>query len=375
MADADRAPQNPRMKIDVDVAARLGEFTLDARFASDAPITALFGRSGSGKTSVLNAIAGLIPPDRGRVVVGDAAFFDSSAGIQLPVRARRVGYVFQEGRLLPHLTVRQNLVYGRFFTPAAERYADFQRICELLDLEHLLARRPHHLSGGEKQRVAIGRALLASPRLLLMDEPLASLDSPRKGEILYYIERLRDETRIPIVYVSHALDEVVRLADNVVLLSAGRVLGTGPVADMAGRLDLRPYLGRFEGGAVIETRVAAHDLDWGLTRLDFPGGSLYATDVDALIGEHVRVRIRARDVSLALAPPEDVSILNVLPGRVASITAELGASADVRVDCGDVAIIARVTRKSIAALALQPGKPVFAMLKSVAIDRRSVGYA
>ena len=363
------------MKIEVDVEARLGKFVLESKFASDAPITALFGRSGSGKTSVLNAIAGLLRPDRGRIAVGGSAFFDSAAVIHVPVRQRRIGYVFQEGRLLPHLSVRRNLVYGRHFTPVAERYADFGHIVALLDLARLLERRPHHLSGGEKQRVAIGRALLACPRLLLMDEPLASLDAPRKGEILYYIERLRDETRVPIVYVSHALDEVVRLADNVVLMSDGRVLGTGPVAEMSGRVDLRPYLGRFEGGAVIETRVAAHDPDWGLTRLDFAGGSLYATDVDGLVGERVRVRIRARDVSLALTRPDDTSILNVLSGRVVSISDEQGPGADVRVDCDGTAIIARVTRKSVAALDLEPGKAVFAMLKSVAIDRRSVGYA
>ncbi|HEY9531525.1 MAG TPA: molybdenum ABC transporter ATP-binding protein, partial [Burkholderiales bacterium] len=248
------------MKLDVDVRLRQGAFTLDVQFASDAPVTALFGRSGSGKTTVLNAIAGLIEPEAGRIAVGDTIYFDGN-GARVPVQHRRVGYVFQEGRLLPHLSVRRNLLYGRFFTDEAERYADFDRIIALLDLGHLLPRRPQGLSGGEKQRVAIGRALLASPRILLMDEPLASLDTPRKAEILYYVERLRDEVRVPIVYVSHAIDEVVRLADTVVLLSEGRVAGAGPISAMAGRMELRPFLGRFEGGAVIETRVAAHDLE------------------------------------------------------------------------------------------------------------------
>ena len=351
------------MKLEVDVAARLGTFQLEARFASDALVTALFGRSGSGKSSVLNAIAGLIEPQRGRIALGETVFFDSSQGIFLPVQRRRIGYVFQEGRLLPHLSVRQNLLYGRFFTPRAERYADFERIVALLDLAHLLGRRPQRLSGGEKQRVAIGRALLASPRLLLMDEPLASLDTPRKAEILYYIERLRDELGLPIVYVSHSIDEVVRIADNVVVLAEGRVTESHPVA------------GSLEGGTVVDTRVAGHDLAWGLTRLEFGGGMLYASDVDALVGERVRVRIRARDVSLALTAPRDASFLNVLHGTVTAVAKEQGASVEIEVDVTGTALTARITRRSAAALGLKPGSPVVALIKSVAIDRDSVGYA
>jgi molybdate transport system ATP-binding protein len=363
------------MRLEADIAARVGEFTLEAKLESDAGITALFGRSGSGKTTVLNAIAGLIRPVRGRIRVDDAVFFDDARRIDLPARRRRVGYVFQEGRLLPHLTVRQNLLYGRFFTPRTERREDLQHVVSLLDLAPLLARRPHHLSGGEKQRVAIGRALLASPRVLLMDEPLASLDAARKGEILYYIERLRDETKLPIVYVSHAIDEVVRLADTVALISAGRIRASGSVAQMAGRLELRPYLGRFEGGAVVEAKVAEQDLGMGLARLVFPGGELYAPDVDALIGAAVRVRIRARDVSLALVRPADASFLNVLPGTVVAVGAEAGASVDVQLDVGGTPLLARITRKSAAALGIAPGRPVFALVKAVAIDRHSVGYA
>ncbi len=362
------------MRIEVDVSARLGAFALEAKFESEALTTALFGRSGSGKTSVLNAIAGLLRPERGRIVVGDVVFFDSS-GTSVPVQERRVGYVFQDGMLLPHLTVRQNLVYGRFFTPAAERHADFDRIVALLDLGRLLARRPRDLSGGEKQRVAIGRALLASPRLLLMDEPLASLDAARKTEILHYVERLRDEMKIPIVYVSHAIEEVVRLADTMIVISDGKVVASGTVTGLAARLDLRPYLGRFEAGAVVEATVAEHDLAHGLTRLRFDGGELHAPDVDALAGERLRVRIRARDVSLALSAPRDASFLNVLPGVVAAIGEPAGASVDVSVALGATTIVARITRKSVAALDLVPGKRVYALVKSVAIDRHSVGYA
>jgi molybdate transport system ATP-binding protein len=352
------------MRLEVDIGARLGAFALEARFASDAGITALFGRSGSGKTSILNAIAGLLRPQRGRIVVGDCVFLDG--GIHVPVQDRRVGYVFQEGRLLPHLSVRQNLLYGRFFTPAAERRADLDRVVALLDLGHLLERRPLGLSGGEKQRAAIGRALLASPRILLMDEPLASLDAPRKSEILYYIERLRDELRVPIVYVSHAADEIMRLADVVVEVDGGRVASVGPVQETIGRLG---------GGAVIEARVAEQDLATGLARLEFAGGELYTPEIDALPGERVRVRIAARDVALALSRPADSSFLNVVACRVTALGPDGGASVDVQLDAGGTPLIARITRKSLAALAIEPGRQVHALIKAVAVDRPSVGYA
>ena len=363
------------MKLEVAAYKAVGSFVLDAIFTSTGRLTALFGRSGSGKTSVLNAIAGLLRPVRGRIALDGEALFDASAGIDLPVHRRSIGYVFQEGRLLPHLSVRQNLLYGHRFSRGAERGATLEDVSRLLGLGGLLDRRPHSLSGGEKQRVAIGRALLARPRLLLMDEPLASLDAPRKAEILYYVERLRDETGVPIVYVSHSLDEVVRLADTVVVMSEGKVLGSGTVQEAMSRIDLRPYLGRFEGGAVIEARVAEQDLGSGLARLDFAGGSLYVPDVDALIGERVRVRIRARDVSLALSRPRDISILNVLPGTVVALGEDSGASIDVQLEIGGTPLLSRITRKSASALGLAPGQNVFALVKSVSLDRRSVGYA
>jgi molybdate transport system ATP-binding protein len=362
------------MRLEVSVAKHLGAFALEAEFASDGGVTALFGRSGSGKTSVLNAIAGLLRPERGRIALDGEPMFDSAAGVNVAAHRRRIGYVFQEGRLLPHLTVRQNLLFGRRFARAPGAVA-LDKVTELLGLAALLERRPHDLSGGEKQRVAIGRALLADPRLLLMDEPLAALDAPRKSEILYYVERLRDELRVPIVYVSHSLDEVVRLADTVVVMSEGRVLDSGPVDETMARMELRPYLGRFEGGAVIEARVAEQDLEMGLARLDFPGGALYAPDVDALVGERVRVRIRARDVSLATVRPESISMLNVLPGTLKALGESAGASVDVQIDVAGTILLARVTRKSVAALGLVPGRPVYALVKAVAIDRHSVGWA
>ena len=350
------------MMLEVAIRAALGDFRLDVAFASGATVTALFGPSGSGKTSVLNAIAGLVRPDAGRIALDGRVFYDG-AGTFLPPRERRVGYVFQEGRLLPHLNVRQNLLYGRFFSPAAERSADFDAVVQLLDLVHLLARRPQGLSGGETQRVAIGRALLASPRLLLLDEPLAALDAARKGEILYYIERLRDEIGLPMVYVSHSVEEVVRLADTVITLAEGQVM------------ERRAAIGRLAGAAVLETTVAEQDLRWGLARLEFPGGSLYAADVNALVGERVRVRVRAQDVALATVRPTAMSMLNILAATVRAVAEGAGSSVEVQLDVGGAELVARVTRKSLAELGLAPGSPVFALIKSVAIDRASVGYA
>jgi len=301
--------------------------------------------------------------------------FDGAAGVNVAPETRRVGYVFQDGLLLPHLSVRQNLVFGRFFTPQAERWADFDRIVALLDLAPLLERRPHHLSGGEKQRVAIGRALLASPRMLLMDEPLASLDAGRRGEILYYIERLRDEIGVPILYVSHEIEEVVRLAGHMVLLSDGRIAASGAVQELMGRMELRRIIGRYEGGAVVDAKVTAQDLETGLARLVFAGGEMLVPDVDALVGEVLRVRIRARDVSIALERPRDISVLNCFRGRIVEIGAEPGASLDVRMDVSGTPIIARITRHSAGRLRLSTGQEVWALVKAVSLDRHSVGFA
>ena len=244
--------------IDVDVAQRLGDFELEVAFRADAPIVGLFGRSGAGKTSLVNALAGIARPLRGRIVVNGESLFDSDRGIDLPPERRRLGYVFQDDLLFPHLNVEANLLYGYHRAPAAARVIEPEHIIDLLGLRRLLRRLPDALSGGEKQRVAIGRALLAQPRLLLMDEPLASLDVARRDEVLRYIELLRDDLAIPIVYVSHSVAEITRLADTVVILSDGKAIAVGDVDEVMGRLDLRPQTGRYEGGAVIDTVVAAH---------------------------------------------------------------------------------------------------------------------
>jgi molybdate transport system ATP-binding protein len=361
--------------LEVDLRFVRDDFRLEANFAAEAPIVALFGRSGSGKTTLVNAIAGLLRPQQGRIAIDGRVLFDSRRGIDLAPESRRVGYVFQEGLLFPHLSVRANLLYGERLTHAAERFVDRARVVSLLGLESLMDRRPATLSGGEKQRVAIGRALLASPRMLLMDEPLASLDAPRKSEILAYVELLRDELKLPIVYVSHALEEVTRLADHLVVLADGHVLAEGPAATVMSRTDLRPHLGRFEAGAVVETRVKGHDERYGLTTLAFEGGELIVPNVDALPGEPVRARIRARDVSLALARPEGISVQNILAATVRTISDEYGAIIDVELQLGATLLVARVTRKAVDELRLVPGQPVFALIKAVSIDRRSVGFA
>jgi molybdate transport system ATP-binding protein len=359
--------------LEVEIKHRLGRFALDVGFASGAGLTALFGRSGAGKTSVVNIIAGLIRPERGRVVVDGSVLLDTARGIFVPMHRRRIGYIFQEGRLFPHLSVRQNLLYGRWFSRRGARQATIGEVGALLGIEHLLDRRPGALSGGEKQRVAIGRALLANPRLLLMDEPLAALDTPRKDEILPYIEKLRDEAGIPIVYVSHAIAEVTRLATTMVLMSEGKVDAVGPVTELMGRLDLYPRTGRFEAGAVIETRVAGHDSTYGLTHLSCAAGEIRVPRLDLPEGAAVRVRIRARDVIVATTLPTGLSALNALPGHVAEIGGDLGPVRDLRIAIAGGSVLARITYRSLSELDLTPGRAVFVIIKSVAVDRHSLG--
>ena len=374
----DHTPAIGAPSLDVDIERRLGDFRLKARFTANAGLTAFFGRSGSGKTSLANAIAGLDRPDAGHISVGDTVLFDADAGLHLPPERRRIGYVFQDARLFPHMTVCGNLDYGRRFVPANEPQLDFEMVVDLLDLASLLERRPEKLSGGEKQRVAIGRALLAAPRLLLMDEPLASLDDARKAEILPFIERLRDHLALPIVYVSHAMEEVIRLADTMVILDGGETVASGSVEDIMSRLDLRPLTGRYEAGAVLAVTVRGHDAGFGLTELGFGvAGSaerLWVPGIDLPLGSAIRMRIRARDVSLSLTRPTDTSILNIFEGTVSEVADDDGPQAEILVDIG-VPIIARVTRKSIATLGLKPGSKVFTMIKAAAIDRHNLGLA
>ena len=362
--------------LELQVRKKLGRFAIDAEVACETGgIVALFGRSGAGKTSLVNMLAGLLRPDAGRIAVNGGVLFDAERGIDLPPERRRLGYVFQEGRLFPHLSVRGNLTYGLKRAPRGARHVELEQIVALLGLEELIGRRPGDLSGGEKQRVALGRALLANPRLLLMDEPLAALDQARKDEVLPFIERLRDELGIPIVYVSHTMQEIVRLADTMVLMSEGRVIEVGPVEALTSRLDLRPLTGRYEAGAVVEARVVRHEPDFALSELSFAGGTLRVARLDLEPGAELRVRIRARDVALALTPPADTSILNVFPGVIRDIGEESGPQVDILLDVGGAALWARITARSRHDLGLTPGKQVFALVKAVAIDSHSLGRA
>jgi len=356
------------MTLEVDVSCSLRAIRIEAAFEAVNGVTALFGRSGAGKTTIINMIAGLIRPEQGRIVANGRVLFDSQKKISLPAHKRRLGYVFQDARLFPHLTVRQNLLYGRWLTAAAERYADFDHIANMLDITPLLERLPERLSGGEKQRIAIGRALLASPKILLMDEPLASLDERRKQEIVPYIERLRDEMKLPILYVSHALSEVARLADTIVLISNGRVEALGPPTDILARTDLFPLTGRFEAGAVLECTVAGHDKNSGLTRLKSPAGELLVPEMNLPEGRQFRTRIRARDVMLATRRPDNLSALNILAARVETIRSD-PPYADIGLKASDAALLARITHHSVKALALKPGSKVYAVIKSTTIDQ------
>lgn len=347
-------------------------FTLDAAFDAPPGVTALFGRSGSGKTTIVNAVAGLLRPKAGRVALGDDVLLDTAADLCLPPHRRRLGYVFQEDRLFPHLTVAGNLDYGRRFSGSPPTPSETARVVELLDISDLLPRRPGALSGGEKQRVAIGRALLSRPRMLLMDEPLASLDAGRKEDILPYLERLRDEAALPILYVSHAIGEVARLATTLVLMERGRVLRAGPVAELLSDPATAAHLGPGEAGAVVEARVAAHHGD-GLSELTASAGTLWLPRVSAAPGEALRIRILASDVMLALDPPSRISALNVLPVTVAEITRGRAGGAMVRLAAGRDHLLARLTARSAEALGLTPGTTCHAIIKSVAVTRGDVG--
>ncbi len=366
--------------IEINAARRLGDFALDIECKIEGHgITALFGRSGAGKTSLVNLLAGLLSPEHGRIAIDSTVLFDSTTGIDVAPERRRLGYVFQESRLFPHLTVRGNLEYGMKRVPQAERRVAFDEVIDMLGIGDHLERRPQGLSGGERQRVSIGRALLSSPRLLLMDEPLASLDTSRKAEILPFIERLNDSFQIPIVYVTHAMDEIVRLADTLVLMTKGRVAAVGGVEELTSRLDLRPLTGRYEAGSVIRAWVVGEDAVFGLSELEFPGGRLLVPHVGLPNGTPVRLRIRARDVSVAMTPPRNTSLQNVLPGTVTEISETVGrertgggaAEVDIRLDIG-VPLWARISRKAMHDLAIEVGSEVFALVKGTSVNRQSL---
>ncbi len=352
----------------MSLAHDFGAFALDVRFSIQRPgVTALFGPSGAGKTSIINAIAGTFRPQQGRIVIAGRPVFDSAQSLWLSPRARRTGYVFQDARLFPHMTVRDNLLFGwrRARHPADP--GEIARIVKLLGLESLQQRLPRTLSGGEKSRVGLGRALLSTPDILLLDEPLAALDAERRQEILPYLERLRDEARLPMLYVSHALDEVARLAHQIVVLRNGRVTRQGSVFDVLSDLELPQFAGSAPLGAVIEAKIGARRGD-GLSALDFDGGTLLVQELNRPQGTVLRVRIRAEEIMLALEEPRTISANNVLLMHVLGVRKNSAAHADVQLELGRTRLVARITRASLERLQLAAGKPVFAIIKSVTVD-------
>ena len=351
----------------IDVAGQVGQFKITADFNGSEKVTAIFGRSGAGKTTLINMISGLATPTEGTIRFGKEVFFDSSIELNLPARKRHLGHVFQESYLFPHYSVKKNLTFASW--AGQRKFSDklFQEVIELLDIGNLLSRSPNTLSGGEKQRVAIGRALLSNPHALLMDEPLASLDYGLKSEILPYLERLCQESGIPIIYVSHSIEEVARLADTLVLLSEGHVIGYGPLADMLTRLDLAPATGRYEAGAILVAKVIEPNNEWKLTTVEIEGHQLELPNLEGTVGQELKLRILARDVSLGTKKPEQLSIRNCLSGKIVDLINEEGAFAEAVCQVGQQKIRARLTRASASELKLSIGSEVYVLIKSVAI--------
>lgn len=355
------------MSLSLAIEKQQGDFALDVTLEAGPGVTALFGRSGAGKSSVINSIAGLSTPDAGRIFLGDSLIFDAGARVNVPVHQRRIAIVFQDARLFPHLSVLQNLLYGARFSDGTVKRSDAKAMAALLGLDHLLGRRPSSLSGGEAQRVAIGRALLSKPKLLMMDEPLASLDQARKSDVLALIEKVRDVVGVPILYVSHAREEVLRLASNVAILSNGKLLDFGPPDGL---------LGQAAGAGLTRTvraRVAMKSSADGLSELALAGGRLYVPQVDAPLGWVLQVDIAARDVMLSVEPPQGISALNILPCVIASmqINASNPSAFDILLDCAGDELAAQVTRRSVEQLGLRAGLPVHAVIKSVALAQSS----
>lgn len=351
------------MTLCVHVSARLGTFDLDVAFDAPRGVTMLFGPSGSGKSSVIAAVAGLIRPDRGKIICDGRVLFDSAARCNLPAHKRRLGVIFQDGRLFSHLTLRQNLNYGRWIAARRESAPSFDDVVALLGIGPLLHRRPSELSGGERQRVAIGRALLSAPDMILADEPLSALDEARRSEILPYFERLRDAALVPMLYVSHSTAEIARLASTVVALSAGRVLAVGSAAEVFGRSDVMGA----DASALITARFLRHHPD-GLSELESEAGPLFVPYLgnNASAGP-LRLRIAAQDVTLARERPKGISALNILRGTICEMRPTNDGAVMVRLQVGQATLLARITARSAQAMGLALGQVCFAIVKTVAL--------
>lgn len=357
------------MMLEIDVRHRQGAFDLTVGLSIGDGLTALFGPSGSGKTTLVNLVAGLIRPDHGRIAFNGELWADGESRRFVPPHRRRIGYVFQEARLFPHLTVRGNLHYGARFAPRHEPGEELDRVVDLLQISPLLDRRPALLSGGEKQRVALGRALMAKPRLLLMDEPLSALDHELKVAILPDIERMRDQAGIPILYVSHSIEEVTRLATRVVVMGAGKTVAIGRPDEV---LDVVPTAtGDMRTGSFLHAIVTGHSPDEGLTLAESRAGPLFLRATDIPIGAHIRAFVPTSEVMLATVRPEGISTLNRLEGTVEEI-GEAGTTVMVAIDCNGDRVLAEITRRSAASLGLAQGMPVHLLFKAVSIAAEGI---
>ena len=353
--------------LQVAAQKRRGTFELDAQFELPTPgVVALFGRSGCGKSTLVNVIAGLLTADHGRVALDDAVLLDTARRIDVPPERRRIGYVFQDARLFPHLSVAANLRYAQRRAKAPP-FVDIDLVADLLDLGALMHRRTHQLSGGERQRVGIGRALLTQPSLLLLDEPLASLDTSRREEVLPYLETLRDQLAIPMVYVSHHFDEVLRLATHLVLMSDGKAIAQGNLGDMSLNPELRAIIGADAVGAVVDGTVLGPDPQSGLLRVRVGNGELKVHLGDAAVGARLRVQLLARDLIVATQAPQYLSVRNTLSGVVTAVMDDAEDSDLIAVDIGGTIIMARVTKAATRDLGLAPQLPVWALVKTVSL--------
>ena len=352
--------------LEVSIVRQLAGFRLDATFTAPTPgVIALFGRSGSGKSSLTNVIAGLLAPDSGTVCLDGEVLTDVRRGLTVPVERRRIGYVFQDARLFPHLSVAGNLRYGERRRRDAPILIGFDKVVELLGLARLLERKPWQLSGGERQRVSLGRALLSQPRLLLLDEPLASLDVARREEVLPYLVALRDRLSMPMVYVSHQFDEVLRLATHLVLLEAGRVVAEGPVEEMSLYPELQSVIGPDLVGAVVDGLVTRVNADTGSAELAVGTGTLQVSLREVALGARVRLQLLARDIILATQPVQGLSVRNALASTVIAISDDVFGAVLVRVDVGGAIVLARITQDARRALNLHPGDAVWTLVKAV----------
>ena len=357
--------------LEVNISGRVGTLEVRANFNSQSGhITALLGRSGAGKSTIVNMIAGLLTPKEGLIKVDQEVFFDSAHLISLPPEKRGIGYVFQDNRLFPHMSVRKNLFYGQKLTNKRGRYLEEAEIIDLLDLQALLERQPYSLSGGEQKRVALGRALLSSPSILLMDEPMAGLDRQRKLEILPFIEKINLHFNLPIIYVSHDLDEVIRLADQAGLVIEGAINGLKPVEHLTNHVQFHDMVSGENLITILQGEVMGTRGGSGLSEVKTPAGLFLLPRSDLPVGTRLRLRLNATDISIATEKPQNLSILNVIPGSIESIQQIGEATVSVAIQALPSAKIrAQITKYASEVLSLREGKSIFALVKSVAIDR------